>query len=99
MQAVQTKPASQQVVSQVVALLRQSGSAHHQAFIEVNGEDAEWPLWYAEYLLQPLKSLLQAEFTKSELVYLLVKAEKERFPGTDWPLFYTEVFLNYFGIK
>lgn len=94
MQAAQTK-----LVSQVVSLLRQSGSAHHQAFIEVNGADAEWPLWYAEYLYQPLKGLLGSEFTKSELVYLLVKAEKERFPGTDWPLFYTEVLLNHFGIK
>jgi hypothetical protein len=78
-------------------LLRKAGSAHHQAFIKTNGEDPEWPLWYADYLLEKLGKLINAKFTKSELVYLLVTAEKERAlmaPGSDWPRYYANFFIE-----
>ena len=52
-------------------LLREVREAHHQAYIETDGADPEWPLWYAEHLRERLGALLNASFTKSEFVYLL----------------------------
>ena len=40
-----------------------AGRAHHQAFIETDGEDPEWPLWYASYLQAPLSSKLNHELS------------------------------------
>jgi NAD(P)H-hydrate epimerase len=53
-------------------LFREVREAHHQAYIETDGADPEWPLWYAEHLRERLGALLNAGFTMSELVYLLV---------------------------
>ena len=85
------------IAEQVEGLFRKAGGAHHQAFIKTNGEDPDWPLWYADYLLEKLRKLLNAKFTKSELVYLLVMAEKERAlmaPGADWSKYYANFFIE-----
>ena len=76
---------------------RKTGTEHHKAFIKTNGEDPEWPLLYVEYLFEKLAKLLNAKFTKSELVYLLVMVEKERAlmaPGADWPRYYANFFIE-----
>ncbi len=65
-------------------LINRSGPAHHQAYLEVDGWDPEWPIWYAEYLWGPIQEFLPREVTKSELAYLLVKAYKEWPEGADW---------------
>jgi hypothetical protein len=85
------------IAEQLEDLFRKAGSAHHQAFIKANGEDPDWPLWYADYLLEKLGKLLDAKFTRSELVYLLVMAEKERAlmaPGADWSRYYANFFIE-----
>jgi len=46
-------------------LFRETGEAHHQAHIETNGADPEWPLWYAEYLRERLAPLSDTSFTKT----------------------------------
>jgi len=43
--------------------------------------DDEWPIWYAGYLLDKMRKMLNSGFTKSELIYILVSAEKEN----GWP--------------
>lgn len=83
------------IAQELEDLFRKTGSAHNKAFIKTNGEDPDWPLWYADYLLEKLGKLLNAKFTKSELVYLLVMVEKERemmAPGADWVVYYTNFF-------
>ena len=78
-------------------LFSKAGNAHHKAFIKTNGEDLDWPLWYADYLHEKLGKLLKATFTKSELVYLLVTAEKERgmmAPGSNWQIYYANFFIE-----
>jgi hypothetical protein len=35
-------------------LFIQTGQAHHQAFVDTNGSDPDWPIWYASYLREPL---------------------------------------------
>jgi NAD(P)H-hydrate epimerase len=78
-------------------LFVETGHAHHQAFIETNGADPDWPIWYADYLKERLSTLLGATFTRSELVYLLVMADKERglnAPGAKWPRYYAKFFIE-----
>jgi hypothetical protein len=78
-------------------LFEDCGAAHHEAFSEVGGEDTDWPLWYAEWLHPKLVDLLDAEFTRSELVYLLVLAENERqshAPGSRWSGYYGQFFAD-----
>ncbi len=86
------------LVERLADLFRETGRVHHQAFIATAGHDPEWPLWYAEYLQDRLGRLLNRAFTKSELVYFLVMADKEqsvRAPGADWPEFYATLLLEH----
>jgi hypothetical protein len=71
--------------------------AHFKAYEAVDGADAEWPLWYADYLHQPLTALLGVSLTKSELVHLLVRADREhrrQAPDADWRGYYADLFLD-----
>ncbi len=36
--------------SELADLFRETGSKHHAAFIEADGVDPEWALWYSSYL-------------------------------------------------
>lgn len=80
-------------------LFIETGEAHHKAFIKTEGADPEWPLWYADYLKEKLGKLLNARFTKSELIFLIVTAEKEMAlmaPGAEWPKYYATFFIERF---
>jgi hypothetical protein len=82
---------------QVKALFVETAEAHHQEYIETDGADSDWPIWYANHMHDRLASLLNANFTISELVYLIVWAEKERVlkaPGADWASYYTRFLLE-----
>ena len=65
------------LIDELANLLNETAEAHHKAFAATNGEDAEWPIWYADYLLDKMRRMLNSKFTKSELIYILVSAEKE----------------------
>jgi len=83
----------------LVELFHQAKQAHFQAHQESDGADPEWPLWYAGYLLDPIRQLLQIELTKSELVYLLVLVDQEQrlaSPAADWTSYYAGFFLQRF---
>jgi hypothetical protein len=74
-----------------------AGHVHHQAFQATDGADPEWPLWYADYLHAKLSNLLGITLTKSELVYLLVLADKRQkldAPRADWARYYARFFLS-----
>lgn len=84
-------------VSQIARLLAEAGEAHHAAFADTDGADPDWPIWYAEYLVDRLGTLLGATLTKSELVYLLVTADRERSrraPGARWPEYFARFFVT-----
>jgi len=57
--------------------LNETAEAHHKTFAATEGEDPDWPLWYADCLLEKMRKMLKAKFTKSELIYLIVMAEKK----------------------
>jgi hypothetical protein len=89
------------LVRQLEDFFRETGEAHHRAYIETDGADPEWPLWYAEYLHERLGPLLQASFTKSELVYLLIWVASEQplnAPGADWARYYADFFMQRYAV-
>ncbi len=82
---------------QHIALFEQTGKAHHDAFAAVDGADVEWPIWYAEYLIDKLPTLLNATFTKSEMIYLMVHLNKQQAieaPQEKWPRYYARYFVE-----
>lgn len=77
--------------ARLIALLREAGPAHHQAYIESDGDDPDWPIWYAEYLLERLNALLGTALTKTQLIVLLVELDqlqRSEDPVAGWPEFY-----------
>ncbi len=66
------------VTQQLEKLFQETGKAHHEAFTAMDGVDPEWPIWYADYLVEPLRSRLTAQLTRSRIVYCLIAAEGER---------------------
>lgn len=83
--------------SDLAALLREAGRAHHNAFLATDGDDADWPLWYANFIQQPLREQLGIEYTRSRLVYCLINADYEhqaQSPDSDWSTFYAEQILE-----
>lgn len=88
------------MLEQLRAMFQETVKAHHQAYQESGGEDPEWPLWYADHLMAGLGKILNATFTKSELIYLLMLVEKERSlkaPGSDWATYYARFFDDRYG--
>ncbi|GCE10093.1 hypothetical protein [Dictyobacter aurantiacus] len=82
----------------ITALLHQAGIAHHTTHIETNGDDPEWPIWYAGYLLENgFEALLNAKLLKSDLIYLLVlvdRQQKSEAPGAQWETYYANFFAR-----
>ena len=82
---------------QLEVLFVQAGADHAEAYFDSDGEDPEWPMWYADHMLESLRELLASNFTKSDLVYLLVQASREhglRAPGSNRARFYARFFLE-----
>ena len=77
------------LLATVAAMLEATAHAHHEAYLATDGEDAEWPLWYAEHVHNALADVLDREFTQAELVWALVDAERARQSdgddATPWP--------------
>ncbi len=85
------------VFEKLRTIFQETINKHHQAYFESEGADPDWPLWYADYLMVDLGKILNATFTKSELVYLLIMVEKKRSleaPGADWTTYYAHFFME-----
>jgi NAD(P)H-hydrate epimerase len=63
-------------VDELERLLDDAGERHHRAYEESDGADPEWPLWYATDVQARLWDRGGRLPTRSELVYLLVAAER-----------------------
>ena len=86
--------------SAITDLLKRSGQAHHQAFLATDGDDPEWPTWYADYLMDDLNALLGTPLDRDQLADLLVELDREYRRGagdTAWPQFYAEHLIRHFG--
>ena len=84
-------------IQAIAELLQETGHAHHQAYIETNGADDDWPIWYADYLVDKLGEKLDATFTRTQIVVLLVELDRQQkvtAPGTNWMRFYAKELVN-----
>ena len=83
---------------ELTQLLQETSRHHHAAYASSNGVDPEWASWYAPYLQARLGEQPGTLPTRSELVYLLVAAEKAfRHQGADaesWAGFYAAFILD-----
>ena len=81
--------------NELAALLLKASHAHHEAFKEVDGDDPEWPLWYAEYLQESLPALLGVKLTKSRIVFELIHLNDNAQGGKEhWTEGYAEELLK-----
>ena len=86
------------LASNISDLLRETGRAHHQAFAATDGEDPDWPIWYADYARDRFANQFGLVFTRSQLVYCLMKADIEhqaRAPDSDWAEFYAREMVDH----
>jgi hypothetical protein len=87
--------------ARIAALLHEAGETHHLVYRIVDGDDADWASWYADWLLNlsELPEILGTRPVRSELVWLLVSLDKaytEASPETPWPQWYAERVLAHF---
>jgi hypothetical protein len=68
---------NEMLIDELVNLFNETAKAHHKAFAATEGEDPDWSLSYADYLLEKMRQILKAKFTKNELIYLLVLMDKK----------------------
>ena len=88
--------ADPQRLDQLATLLAETGREHHEAFFASNGEDPEWPLWYALHLEGKIESLLGVHLTRSKLVQCLIDAADAHAAdggNQPWPHFYAGYML------
>lgn len=83
--------------ARLAELFRNAGRAHHEAFSATDGDDPDWPIWYAGYLQEPLSKQLDMHFHKSQLIYCLMDADLDhqaRSPESDWPEYYADRIME-----
>lgn len=77
-------------------IFRGAGRAHHRAFAATNGDDPDWPEWYARDLAPTISAVLGTELRQETLSAGLRSADAEmraRAPSADWTQYYAEWFL------
>ena len=82
----------------LIEAFEKASEAHAMAFIQVDGEDPDWALWYAGFLQQPLSGILGRNLSRAEIVTCLISVEEERlarFGKTyPWPPMYADHFIE-----
>lgn len=81
-------------------LFTETATAHQEAFAATDGNDPEWPIWYADYLQEPISEILHTRFLKSSLIYCMMNADFEytaREGDVQWQKFYSEHFIERFA--
>jgi NAD(P)H-hydrate epimerase len=77
-------------------LISSAAHAHHQAYLESDGVDPDWAMYYAGYLEAHLGNRLGRQASRSELTYLLIKAQRAHDAaddGTPFNGYYASVLL------
>jgi hypothetical protein len=78
-------------IAALVALLRETGQAHHHAYIETDGAHADWAIWYADYLYDKIPPVLEVTLERSDIIYLLMHfsyEQKIHAPNMEWAQYY-----------
>ena len=67
---------TENLIDRLDRVLAAVGPAHHAAFVETDGYDPEWALWYAQHTSADLRSILDwPDLTESRLVWAFVSAD------------------------
>jgi hypothetical protein len=66
-------------IAQLANLLHEAAETHHIVYRIVDGDDPDWASWYADWLLElsELPGILGTTPVRSELIYTLVRLDKE----------------------
>lgn len=83
-------------------LLHEAAETHHQVYRISEGDDENWASWYADWLihLSELPQILGGTPVPSELVYMLVRLDKEytdKEPAEAWEDYYAKDLLAHFS--
>src|ERR671914_92954 len=83
-------------------LLHEAAETHHQVYRIVDGDDPDWASWYADWLinLSELPQILKVAPVRSELVFHLVRLDKEFVGGNvegKWEDFYAQQLIQELG--
>ena len=89
------------MTAKIGELLHEAGETHHRVYRIVDGADDDWASWYADWLihLSELPELLGTTPVRSELVYMLVKLDKEyteQQPAGSWEDHYARALIEHF---
>lgn len=89
-------------VGRVSAILHEAAETHHVVYRIADGNDADWASWYADWMikLSELSSVLGVIPVRSELVYWLVRLDKEYLgqkPTEAWESFYAKELVATFA--
>ena len=84
-----------------VVLLHEAAETHHQVFRITDGTDADWASWYADWLtkLSEFPSLVGGDPVRSEVVYMLVKLDKDYTASgatEAWESYYANRLIEHF---
>ena len=88
--------------TKIAELLHEAGETHHRVFRIVDGADDDWASWYGDWLvrLSELPRLVSKPPVRSELVYMLVRLDKEYTqvkPAEPWPEYYAKRLVEHFS--
>ena len=84
-------------VEELAQTLMNTGVDHHEAFIETDGFDQDWAIWYANHAVDRVNSLLGVELSRADLVYELVGLSREqpvKASDTPWPQYYASSLVD-----
>ena len=82
-------------VETLAALIMKAGHSHHEAYMDSDGIDPEWALWYSGFLQANLFGLVEKIPTRSALIHMLVQGEKDHPVDVtpEWPAAYAADML------
>ena len=84
----------------MVDLLSTTAHHHHQAYIDAQGVDPEWAMWYAAFLQTSLFPFVEKIPTRSSLIHMLIQAEKDHRNEPEWhPLYAADMIPQIMGAE
>jgi len=87
-------------IKELAELFMKTGKAHHTAFIETDGEDPDWAIWYGKYLEEPLSNILNTDLSAGEITERLISLDKKftaEPSSSHWTEFYAAKLVVKYG--
>lgn len=84
----------------LVELLENIGEAHHEEFMDVDGEDPEWARWYTEKMHAEFERLMGRSISVDGVADLLAQFSKlhsEEAPDEKWASYFARKLLDFYS--